>query len=116
MNREHYEREIINKIKQRKFKEALRDTAKANICILKCECSSIEEHHLLSRINSDDTVGLCKPPHSFVTNAQNELPSQIRKNKSSKKRGLHFFLVSIGALLILIGERMIDFGLSDLDD
>lgn len=39
-----------------------------------------EEHHVRSRKNGEDTIILCLPCHNYITNKQNSLSVEQRKN------------------------------------
>lgn len=75
---------------------------KLNLNELKKGDEEHEGHHLIARINSDFTVPLCKSCHKFVSDEQDSLPVEYRKN------GFIIALKSISGLLRLLAHQ-IDF-------
>ena len=75
------------------------------ICAEDDECV-IQMHHLYGRSNSDEMSPLCMNCHAKITKEQNKLPRKIRSGNASPDDKLRFILVSIGALLEIIGKQL----------
>jgi len=92
-----------NSIKKQKL------DGKTSLRCIKCaedDASVIEMHHVYGRSNSDEMIPLCKNCHAKVTNEQNKLPRKVRSGNASPDDRLRFILVSIGALLEMIGKQL----------
>lgn len=92
---------------------------KASLCCINCAEDDervIEIHHVYGKSNSEETVPLCKNCHVKVTKEQNKLPRTVRSGNASSDDKLRFILVSIGALLEMIGKqlRLIGLGVGSL--
>lgn len=72
--------------------------------------TAIEMHHVEGRSNSDWDEPLCKNCHSRITAEQNTFGPKERSSEACIQNKKAFSLVSMGALLKLIGERMINLG------
>jgi hypothetical protein len=66
----------------------------------------IESHHLLGRNNSDEEIPLCLNHHAMITEEQNKVSPQARSSSASPQQKLGYLLVTIGALLELIGKNL----------
>jgi hypothetical protein len=71
----------------------------------------IEMHHVDGRNNSDWTKPLCLNCHRKITSEQNKLSPKVRSSKASLQNLRAFNIVSIGALLREIGDRLIYLGM-----
>jgi hypothetical protein len=71
----------------------------------------IEMHHVDGRNTSDWIKPLCKNCHTKITAEQNRLSPKIRSKKASSKNLTAFNIISIGALLRELGQRLIDLGM-----
>ncbi|WP_440952225.1 HNH endonuclease signature motif containing protein [Methanococcoides sp. FTZ1] len=71
----------------------------------------IEMHHVDGRNNSDLVKPLCKNCHTKITAEQNKLSPKIRSSKASLQNKRAFNIISIGALLRLLGDRLINLGM-----
>lgn len=71
----------------------------------------IEKHHVEGRNNSEWIKPLCKNCHSKITAEQNKLSPKVRSSKASLQNKRAFNLISIGALLKLLGDRLINLGM-----
>jgi hypothetical protein len=71
----------------------------------------IEMHHVDGRNNSDWVEPLCKNCHAQVTEEQNKISPKARSSKTSLQNLRAFNIISIGGLLKLMGERLIDLGM-----
>jgi formate-dependent nitrite reductase cytochrome c552 subunit len=71
----------------------------------------IEMHHVDGRNNSDWVEPLCKNCHAKVTAEQNKSSPKARSSKASLQNLRAFNIISIGGLLKLMGERLIDLGM-----
>lgn len=71
----------------------------------------IEIHHVDGRNNSDWVKPLCKNCHAKITAEQNKLSPKVRSSKASLQNKKAFNLISIGALLKLLGDRLINLGM-----
>ena len=92
------------KASRRKIKE------EANIDIneFKTGSNKIEQHHVLSKNNSNDTIPLCKCCHDFITLKQNNLSINQRKNKFllALKSVLSIFELGCKLLRFVIEKRI----------
>ncbi|NPE28391.1 HNH endonuclease [Methanococcoides sp. SA1] len=70
----------------------------------------IEMHHVDGRNNSDWIIPLCKNCHTKITAEQNKISPKKRSKKASSENLAAFNIISIGALLELIGKRLGDLG------
>ena len=66
-----------------------------------------EEHHIFGRMNSTETIVLCRNCHDKITSKQNELAPSDRKAGTNQTQKIAYKLRSIGALSIRIGEELI---------
>jgi hypothetical protein len=73
--------------------------------------NSIDMHHVDGRNNSDWVEPLCKNCHAKVTAQQNKLSPKARSKNASLQNLRAFNVISIGALLKEIGERLINVGM-----
>jgi ferredoxin len=72
--------------------------------------SVIEEHHIYGQYNSDERIPVCKNCHIKITNEQNKISPKLRSSSESSYNKTGFILISIGSLLNLAGEKLIDLG------
>ena len=70
----------------------------------------IELHHVDGRNNSDWLEPLCKNCHFKVTSVQNKVSPKARSKNASLYNLKAFNIISIGGLLKLMGERLINLG------
>lgn len=70
----------------------------------------IEQHHIEGRGNSDIVIPLCLNCHAKVTTVQNKVPPKARSASATENQKAGYRLVTLGALLQLIGGRLIEFG------
>ena len=66
-----------------------------------------EEHHIFGRMNSPETIVLCRNCHDKVSAEQNELAPIDRKANKDPIKKMVYKLRSMGALNIRIGEEQI---------
>jgi hypothetical protein len=71
----------------------------------------IEMHHVDGRNNSDWIKPLCKNCHAKITADQNKLSPKARAKDASLQNKRAFNIVSIGALLRDLGDRLIYLGM-----
>lgn len=71
----------------------------------------IEMHHVDGRNNSDWVKPLCKNCHTKITAEQNKLSPKTRSKDTSEQNLMAFNIISIGALLRELGERLISLGM-----
>jgi len=71
----------------------------------------IEMHHVDGRNNSDWVKPLCKNCHAKVTAEQNKLSPKVRSKGASLQNKRAFNIISIGALLKELGDRLISLGM-----
>ena len=71
----------------------------------------IEGHHVDGRNNSDWTEPLCKNCHFKVTAVQNKVSPKARSSEASLQNKRAFNIISIGALVMELGQRLIDVGM-----
>src|SRR5208283_6246672 len=67
---------------------------------------SDEDHHIFGRNNADDTTPLCLNCHRKISVEQNKVNPQSRSAFASIREKRGFLLVSVGALLELIGKHL----------
>lgn len=68
-----------------------------------------EEDHIFGKNLGKEIVLSCLNCHSKKTYYQNKLPPSVRKRSADKLVKYVYGLCSIGATLILIGERLVKF-------
>ncbi len=73
--------------------------------------SVIERHHVDGRNNSEWIKPLCKNCHTKITAEQNKLSPKARSKDATLQNLKAFNIISLGALLRLIGERLINIGM-----
>jgi hypothetical protein len=66
-----------------------------------------QAHHIFGNKISDETTILCLNHHCIATAEQNKLSPNIRSCKTKNHKRI-FMLRSIGALLKIIGEKLIE--------
>jgi transcription elongation factor Elf1 len=71
----------------------------------------IEMHHVDGRNNSEWIKPLCKNCHAKITAEQNKLSPRVRSKDASLQNLRAFNIISIGALLRELGERLICIGM-----
>ena len=71
----------------------------------------IEIHHVEGRNNSDWVKPLCKNCHAKITAEQNKLSPKVRSSDASLQNKRAFNIISIGALLRELGNRLINLGM-----
>jgi hypothetical protein len=71
----------------------------------------IEMHHVDGRNNTDRIKPLCKNCHFKITSEQNKLSPKVRSSEASLQNKRAFNIISIGALLREIGDRLIHLGM-----
>lgn len=71
----------------------------------------IEMHHVDGRNNSDWIKPLCKNCHTKITAEQNKLSPKNRSKTASSGNLTAFNIISIGALLRELGQRLINVGM-----
>jgi len=67
-------------------------------------------HHLEGKMNSDRLIPLCQNCHAKISSEQNKVVPIDRSSSASSVKKIGFWLITIGALLREVGQRMIDFG------
>ena len=72
--------------------------------------NTIEMHHVDGRNNSDREKPLCLNCHRKITSEQNRLSPKVRSSEASLQNKRAFNIISIGALLRELGNRLIDLG------
>jgi hypothetical protein len=70
----------------------------------------LEKHHYYGRNISPKTLTLCKNCHFLITRKQNELQPGKRSRNTPKNELESFAMVSIGALISVIGDMMVTLG------
>ncbi|ETA69397.1 hypothetical protein MettiDRAFT_2896 [Methanolobus tindarius DSM 2278] len=70
--------------------------------------TAIEDHHVEGRSNSGWTEPLCKNCHSPITEEQNTFSPRERASDACVQNKTAFILLSMGALLKLMGERIVN--------
>jgi len=68
-----------------------------------------EKDHIFGRNTSEETILACLNCHAKKTYYQNRLPPSVRKKSAKKLEKYIYGLNSIGATLILIGEKLVEF-------
>lgn len=71
---------------------------------------ALEEHHIFSRNASERTELLCKNCHAKITNEQNKVSPKSRSKNADFLEKIAYQLVTIGALLRIVGERLLKIG------
>ena len=71
----------------------------------------IEMHHVDGRNTSDWVKPLCKNCHAKITAEQNKISPKKRSKTTSSENLTAFNIISIGALLKLLGDRLINLGM-----
>jgi hypothetical protein len=71
---------------------------------------SKEDHHIFGRNNAGDTIPLCLDCHREITIEQNKVSPKSRSAFASVREKRGFLLVSVGALLELIGRHLKELG------
>ncbi|WP_406657364.1 HNH endonuclease [Methanolobus sp. ZRKC2] len=71
----------------------------------------IEMHHVDGRNNSDWEKPLCLNCHKKITSEQNRLGPKVRSKEASLQNKRAFNIISIGALLRELGDRLISLGM-----
>ncbi|WP_342305549.1 HNH endonuclease signature motif containing protein [Methanolobus sp. ZRKC5] len=71
----------------------------------------IEMHHVDGRNNSDWVKPLCQNCHIKITAEQNKLSPKTRSKDTSLQNLKAFNIISIGALLRDLGQRLINLGM-----
>jgi len=71
----------------------------------------IELHHVDGRNNSDWIKPLCKNCHIKITAEQNKVNPKKRSRTASSTNLTAFNIISIGALLRELGQRLINVGM-----
>lgn len=99
----------------------MRQIRDGNPALACCVCGEddlrvIESHHLFGRINSDETIPLCKNCHAKNTFDQNKVSPIARSSSASSNQKMGYALVSIGALLELIGRFLKNLGHEMIED
>lgn len=117
MDKENYKKSIRkNKKFLRNTQENIRNEKKNKkppiACVVCGEDNSevIEMHHVDGRNNSDWIKPLCKNCHTKITAEQNNLSPKNRSKTASSGNLTAFNIISIGALLREIGQRLIEVG------
>ena len=72
--------------------------------------SGIEQHHIFGRNNADDTAPFCLNCHAVVTQEQNKVSPKLRSSSASTQQKRGYLLVTVGALLELIGKTLKNLG------
>ncbi|MCM1987491.1 HNH endonuclease signature motif containing protein [Methanococcoides seepicolus] len=75
------------------------------------DANVIEMHHVDGRNTSDWVKPLCKNCHAKITAEQNKLNPKARSKKASSENLTAFNIISIGALLRELGQRLINVGM-----
>jgi len=70
----------------------------------------IEEHHVYGRNNSDEKIPLCKNCHVKITEEQNKVSPKLRSPSASPQQKRGYLLITVGALLELIGKTLKNVG------
>ncbi|WP_321431132.1 HNH endonuclease signature motif containing protein [uncultured Methanolobus sp.] len=70
----------------------------------------IEMHHVDGRNNSDWIEPLCKNCHFKVTSKQNRIKPKARSKNTSLQNLRAFNIISIGALAVELGNRLMKVG------
>ncbi|WP_292463472.1 HNH endonuclease signature motif containing protein [Methanolobus sp.] len=70
----------------------------------------IEMHHVEGRNNSDWIEPLCKNCHSKITTKQNRVSPKARSSNASLQNLRAFNIISIGALVVELGNSLINVG------
>ncbi|MDA0525459.1 HNH endonuclease [Methanococcoides alaskense] len=75
------------------------------------DANVIELHHVEGRNNSNWVKPLCKNCHTKITVEQNKLSPKARSKNASLENLKAFNIISIGALLKELGQRLINLGM-----
>lgn len=71
----------------------------------------IEMHHVDGRNTSDWVKPLCKNCHAKITAEQNKISPKKRSKTTSSENLTAFNIITIGALLRELGQRLINVGM-----
>lgn len=71
----------------------------------------IDRHHVDGKNNSDWVEPLCMNCHFKVTTVQNKVSPKARSSEASLQNKRAFNIISIGALVKELGQRLIDVGM-----
>lgn len=75
------------------------------------DANVIEMHHVDGRNNSDVVRPLCKNCHSKITAEQNKFSPKKRSKEASSGYLQAYNIISIGALLRVVGDRLVNLGM-----
>lgn len=100
MKKEDYLQNIKRMTQERKIRPACFICGEDDPLITK------EYHHVFGQTYSEVKILLCLNCHAKITGRQNMLPPKERSGKASGKNKIRFFLRTVGALLVVIGEEM----------
>jgi len=95
-----------------KVKDMIQNKSSSLVCFICGEDNPLilrkaEKHHILGKVNSDETILVCPNCHAKMTAEQNKLSPELRSSKSSRKNHFAYLLLSIGNLLKLSGDVLI---------
>lgn len=97
---------------KKNLKKQKKDKKPSIACVVCYEDNKnvIELHHVDGRNNSDRIEPLCKNCHAKITAEQNKLSPKTRSSEAPLQNKEAFNIISIGALLKEVGDRLIELG------